>query len=126
MKFSLEAPARVNLIRGYAAGEVRIGATVYRGSLIVAADTLITDWPVCDATRLGPADCGAIENLVPAIVLLGTGDRQVFPDPRLLVRFSALGIGLEVMDNGAACRTYNVLVSEGRRVACALILPATA
>ncbi len=125
MKFSLEAPARVNLIRGYAAGEVRIGAAVYRRSLIVAGEALITDWPVRDATRFGPADCVAIEQLAPAVVLLGTGERQVFPDPRLFAHFATLGIGLEVMDNGAACRTYNVLVSEGRHAVCALILPAT-
>jgi uncharacterized protein len=126
MKFSLEAPAQVNLIRGYATGEVRIGTGIYRRSLIVAARTLITDWPVSDVTRLDPAEFSAIQNLAPAVVLLGTGERQIFPDPRLFAHFSSLGIGLEVMDNGAACRTYNVLISEGRHAVCALILPAPA
>jgi uncharacterized protein len=124
MKFSLDEPARLNLIRGYAAGAVRIGNTVYRSSLIVSGDTLIADWRVRDAARLDLPDLEVIEALTPGVVLLGTGEQQVFPSPRLFAHFAGKGIGFEVMNNGAACRTYNVLVSEGRRAVCALILPA--
>ena len=124
MKFSLDDSTRVNLVRGYAAGEVQVGGVVYRRSLIVAGDALVTDWPVHDAALLDVRDLGAIEALAPEVVLLGTGEHQVFPPPRLFAHFAGRGIGFEVMDNGAACRTYNVLVTEGRRAVCALILPA--
>lgn len=124
MKFSLDDSTRLNLVRGYAAGEVRIGGMVHRCSLIVAGDTLVTDWPVRDAALLDVPDLGAIEALAPEVVLLGTGERQVFPPPRLFAHFAGRGIGFEVMDNAAACRTYNVLVTEGRRAVCALILSA--
>ena len=61
-------------------------------------------------------------SLEPEIVILGTGERQVFPEPSLFAAVAGRGVGLEVMDNGAACRTYNVLLAEGRRVALAIIL----
>jgi len=59
----------------------------------------------------------------PELVLLGTGERQVFPSGRVLAAFAGCGIGFEVMDNGAACRTFNLLLQEGRDVVLALILP---
>ncbi len=124
MKFSLDDSTRLNLVRGYAAGEVRIGGIVHRHSLIVASDALVADWPVRDPALLDLQDLAAIEALAPEVVLLGTGQRQVFPPPRVFAHFAARRIGFEVMDNGAACRTYNVLVTEGRRAVCALILPA--
>jgi uncharacterized protein len=123
MKISLENPTRVNLIRRYAPDGVQIGEQVYRRSLIVAPLHLDAAWWATDATQLDVAALAPIDALDPEIVLLGTGPRQVFPAPALFAHFASRRIGLEVMDNGAACRTYNVLVSEGRRAVCALILP---
>ena len=68
------------------------------------------------------AALGAVLDLGPEILVLGTGERQVFPEPQVIVALAARGIGLEVMDNGAACRTYNILLAEGRKVALALIM----
>lgn len=123
MKISLENPARVNLIRRCAPGEVQVGEQVYRRSLIVAPLHVDAAWQALDAGQLDIPALAPIDALDPEIVLLGTGQRQVFPAPALFAHFASRRIGLEVMDNGAACRTYNVLVSEGRRAVCALILP---
>lgn len=123
MKISLENPTRVNLIRRYAPDGVQIGEQVYRQSLIVAPLHIDAAWPATDATQLDDAALAPIDALDPEIVLLGSGPRQVFPAPALFAHFASRRIGLEVMDNGAACRTYNVLVSEGRHAVCALILP---
>ena len=122
MKFTLENSATSNAVTGRAPGEVRIGGQTYRASLVVSAGVLIEDWPVRDAAALNEETLEAVLDLAPEIILLGTGERQVFPDPRLYAAVAARGVGIEVMDNGAACRTYNVLLAEGRNVALALIL----
>jgi uncharacterized protein len=122
MKFTLENSATSNAVTGRAPGEVRIGGQTYRRSLVVSAGILIEDWPVRDSAALTEETLEAVLGLAPEIILLGTGERQVFPDPRLYAAVAARGVGIEVMDNGAACRTYNVLLAEGRNVALALIL----
>jgi uncharacterized protein len=120
MKFTLDSRSDINLIRGYAAGEVRIGELVQRAPCIVSATQLILDWGARDVASLTAADLEAIFALQPDVVLLGTGQRQMFPASAIKQAFAARGIGLEVMDLGAACRTYNILVQEERRVAAAL------
>jgi uncharacterized protein len=122
MKFTLENPATVNAITARVPGEVRIAGRPYRSSLVVSASRVIEDWPVRDAALLAEEALEAILRLTPEIILLGTGETQVFPAPRIYAAFAARGVGFEVMDNGAACRTYNVLLAEGRNVALALIL----
>jgi uncharacterized protein len=83
---------------------------------------LVDDWRPQTLDELTEADLEAVLALQPEIVVLGSGTRQRFPDPRLTAAIMARGIGCEVMDTGAACRTYNVLVSEGRRAVAALLL----
>jgi uncharacterized protein len=122
MKLSLVAPEGANLIRAYAPGELRIGDRTFRSSLIVAATTLIEDWRPRTADELRPADLEPALALGPEILLLGTGARQQFPGPELLAELYARRVGYEVMDTGAACRTYNVLLAEGRTVVAALLL----
>jgi uncharacterized protein len=120
MKFTLESRTDINLIRGYGAGEVRIAEHVQVVPCIVTADQLILDWQVRDVATLAPLDLEPIFALAPDIVLLGTGPKQVFPAAVIRQAFAARKVGLEVMDLGAACRTYNILVQEDRRVAAAL------
>lgn len=123
MKFTLDSRSDINLIRGYAAGEVRIGELVHRAPCIVTAQQLVLDWQVRDMASLAVAELEAIFMLQPDVVLLGTGARQVFPERAIRQAFAVHKVGLEVMDLGAACRTYNILVQEERRVA-AVLFPA--
>ena len=95
----------------------------YETSLIVMPDRIEEDWKVENFDSLAEDNMEALAALKPELVLLGTGDALRFPDPRLLVNLSHAGIGAEVMDTRAACRTYNILMEEGRNVAAALIIP---
>ncbi len=122
MKFTLETTSRVNLIRGYSSQEIRIGEQRLQGSCIVSADRLITDWAPQTLAELAPEHLEAILALKPELVLLGTGPSQHFPPAAIRGAFAARSVGLEVMDLGAACRTFNILVQEERRVVAALFL----
>ena len=109
-------------ITAYAASSVTINETVHRQSLVLTADRIHAPWPVDSLAALQPRNLETILETDPAVVLLGTGERQQFPDPRVFAFFGERGIGLEVMDNGALCRTFNILVAEDRAVAAAIIL----
>lgn len=122
MKLTLEANSGVNLIRSYAAGEIHVGELAVYSSCIVTADTLIADWEPQTLSQLEAAHLERLFALRPEVVLLGTGPMQEFPPHAIRGAFAARRIGLEVMDLGAACRTYNVLVQEERRAAAALLL----
>jgi uncharacterized protein len=120
MKFTLDSRTDVNLIRGYGNGEVRIGELVQHGPCIVTADQLILDWQAREVATLSLAELEPLFALKPDVVLLGTGAKQIFPPSAIRHAFAARRVGLEVMDLGAACRTFNILVQEERRVAAAL------
>lgn len=122
MKFHLDAPAGVHLVRGYGPGQLRIGDRSYATSVIVTAETLIEPWRPTSVAEVTPADLEPLLGLAPEVVLLGTGARQQFPDFAILRLLQEQRIGVEVMDTSAACRTFNVLVAEGRPVAAALIV----
>lgn len=122
MKLQLEDRAGTNLIRGYGPGQLRIGESVHATSLIVSATVVIAPWRPASALDLATADLEPLLGLAPEVVLLGTGARQQFPAAQVLRLLYEQRIGVEVMDTSAACRTYNVLVSEGRNVAAALIV----
>ena len=122
MKFTLEPNSGAHLIRGYSEGEILVGEQHVRRSCIVTADTLITDWEPASFAELTVAHLEPIFALAPELVLLGTGPQQQFPDAAVRAAFSARGLGLESMQLGAACRTFNVLIGEERRVAAALLL----
>lgn len=121
MKLQLENPAGTNLVRSYGAGQIRIGEKTYDTSLIVNAGTILAPWRPSSAAELTSVDLEPLLGLGPEVVLLGTGARQQFPDTQVLRLLYEQGIGVEIMDTSAACRTYNVLVTEGRNVAAALI-----
>ena len=122
MQFTRENANEANAILSCTEREVRLPGRSIAGSVIVTRDAVIEDWrpPAVDALSIG--DFEALVALRPEVVLLGTGERQRLPGPALYADFAARGIGLEVMDNRAACRTYNVLLGELRDVAVALIL----
>lgn len=122
MKFTLDRPGTPHVVRGYAPGRLRIGDREYARSVIVSAATLIDDWRPQHIAELTAADLEPALAIKPQVLLLGSGASQVFPAPELLAQLYAARIGFEVMDTGAACRTYNVLVGEGRHVAAALII----
>jgi uncharacterized protein len=122
VKFILEPGVPANLIRGYSDTEVRIGGHSVRGSCIVTADTLITEWEPQRFAELAAAHLEAVLALAPELVVLGTGPTQCFPSAEIRGLLAARGVGLEAMALGAACRTFNVLVQEERRVAAGLFL----
>lgn len=122
MQFNLESSSGVNVVRAYSCSELRIAENRVRTSCIVTADRLITEWEPRCFEELAPAHLAAVLALEPQIVLLGTGPRQRFPPPAIHSAFTQRGVGLEVMDLGAACRTFNILVQEDRRVAAVLFL----
>ena len=122
MQLSQELPDYTYALRGADGASARVNERVIARSLIVAPEALIEDWPVTSAAMLEPAHWQPVLELNPELVLLGTGDRQVFPPAAALAACLGRGIGVEVMSNDAAARTYAVLAGEGRRVAVASIL----
>ena len=122
VQFTLDASTPANLIRGYSATEIVIGSQRVTRSCIVTAQTLVTDWEPASFGALSVDHLAAILTLAPDVVLLGTGPTQRFAPAAVRGAFGARRIGLEVMELGAACRTFNVLVQEQRRVAAALFL----
>lgn len=120
MKLSSDTRTDANVVVGYAADEVRLRGRTLRTSAIVTVDRVV-DWPVAALDELSPSALDAVLGFAPEIVLLATGGTQRFPDPAVIAHVYGRGVGLEVMEIGAACRTYNVLLSEDRRVALALL-----
>ena len=108
-------------IRGYGVGFIQINDEKIDHSIIVSPNKLIT-WPPQSLAELNATHFLPLFDLQPSIVLLGSGPRLSFPDPALLADFYSKKIGIEVMTTGAACRTYTVLMAEGRKVAAALLI----
>jgi uncharacterized protein len=121
VKFHLSQPEG-NVVTGHGPGWVRVGPEEHRESLVILPDALVKPW-AASFEALTEDDFARVKALSPEIVLFGTGARQRFPHPRLTRALTDAGIGVEVMDSGAAARTYNIIASEGRRVAAALLLP---
>jgi uncharacterized protein len=109
-------------ITAYSASTITVNDSVYRQSLIITANTMQCPWPVTSLQQLNPENLAPILESKPAVVLLGTGAQQLFPEAQIFALFGEQGIGLEVMDNGALCRTFNILVAEDRDVTAAIIL----
>ncbi|MEN9917180.1 MAG: hypothetical protein RLY40_1112 [Pseudomonadota bacterium] len=122
MELNLDTGAGHYQIRAYTNDFIQINEQKIRHSLIVMPDKLIEPWPPHSIVDLTEQYLQIIIDLQPSIVLLGSGENLAFPHPQLLNVFYQKNIGIEVMNNGAACRTYTVLMSEGRKVAAALLL----
>lgn len=121
MKFHL-SPTTANVVTGFGIGWVRIGAQEYRESLIVTPDSIVTHWAPAGFDALEEANFTELLASKPEVVILGTGRAIRFPHPGLARSLAQAQVGLEVMDTAAACRTYNILAAEGRRVAAGLLI----
>lgn len=121
MKLHLSNTAGLNIFTAYGDGYVAINHQRHETNVIVLPESLYTDWTSARVDSLGEVDMAKLLALGSEIVLLGTGSRLRFPPGALLRPFAPAGIGLEVMDLQAACRTYNILAAEGRKVAAALL-----
>ena len=124
MQLNLEHPDHEFLLRGADGAIAVVNDRPLTRSFLLAPDRLVEDWPVTDVRALQPADLDAVLALDPEVILLGTGERQVFPGAAVMAAALGRGVGLEVMGNAAAARTFNVLAGEGRRVVAAFILTA--
>jgi uncharacterized protein len=122
MKITQQRQDGANLIRRYGADYIVVGDEEIRSSCIVTAEVL-SPWPPHSVDELTTDSLAPLFALAPEVVVLATGAIQRFPRARLRAEFATRRIGLEVMEIGAACRTYNVLVSEERKVLAAVLLP---
>lgn len=122
MKLHLTTAENSNLITAYGENYVEINRKRYTHSLIVMPQTLILDWQANAFADLTAAHFAQISDLQPEVALLGTGEKHWFLHPSIIQKLTEQGIPLECMTTAAACRTYNILMSEGRNVAAALIL----
>ncbi|HBK46458.1 MAG TPA: hypothetical protein DDZ67_08495 [Xanthomonadaceae bacterium] len=122
MLLTQEHPDYTYALRSADGRHAKVNERVLRRSFVLAPERLVEDWPVATIERLQAAHMAAVLELSPALVLLGTGERQAFPAAEVMAACLTRGVGIEVMDNAAAARTYNVLAGEGRRVVVALLL----
>ena len=122
MKLHLTSAENNHLITGYGQGFVEINKQRYVQNLIVMADKLILDWTATDFASLTELHFTKLIDLKPEVVLLGTGEKHQFLHPKIVQKLTENSIPLECMTTAAACRTYNILMSEGRNVAVMLIL----
>ncbi|HMD30007.1 MAG TPA: MTH938/NDUFAF3 family protein [Steroidobacteraceae bacterium] len=112
----------MNVIRAYGGGELHVNDATYRGAVILSASTVLSEPDIQKLDDLIGIETPRVLALEPELVLLGTGTVQVFPPASFGAQFLRAGIGFEVMDTGAACRTFNVLVGERRRVVAMLLV----
>ncbi|SFN76203.1 Mth938-like domain-containing protein [Nitrosospira briensis] len=122
MKLHLSTFSEQNIFTGYGAGYVLVNRKRHEQNLIVLPDRIIENWEATTFEQLTAEHFDFLLPLQPEMVLFGTGARLRFPHPKLTRALIGSGIGVEVMDTSAACRTYNILTDEGRRVAAALLI----
>ncbi len=122
MQISQEFGHASYVIRGYDEGKVVVNNTEYKRSLIIMPESLHADWEPQTLDELNESHLEFISDLQPEVVIFGTGLRQRFPNVPVQAFFMKQSIGIEFMNTAAACRTYNILMSEGRNVVCALFL----
>lgn len=113
----------VNLIRAWEPGRIRIADRWISGNVIVGADKIVESWTSTAPDRTTIADLEPALALEPTIIVLGTGTERLLPDVELMADVAARSVGLEIMSTAAACRTFNVLLGEQRRVVAALFNP---
>lgn len=122
MQLSFERPDYTYFLRAADGAGALVNDRRLERSFVIAPEALVEDWPVRDAATLSPDDLASLLALAPDVVVLGSGATQVFPPAAVMAACLSRGIGIEVMANAAAARTYHVLAGEGRKVACGMIL----
>lgn len=122
MKLHTTTTQQYQTVTAYDETGVELNTVRFTHSLIVMPERAPVAWPVDSFEALTAENFAQIEALAPDVVIVGTGSRQQFVHPRLIAALTARRIGVECMDSQAACRTYNILMAEGRKAALALIL----
>ena len=121
MEFNLEVPQNHFFIRSVSAAGIRVDQEIYVNPFIISGQRIVPQWDVESVDDIDEDSLQAIFDLEPEVILIGTGDRQVFLPPATQVHFFRRNFGFEVMTTDAACRTFNVLAAEGRHVVAALL-----
>jgi uncharacterized protein len=122
MQFNLDMGEGQNQIRAYEPGKITINDKVYQTSVIVTPAQIIPDWEIRHCNQLTEQHINTLLELKPDVILLGTGEDLIFPNTDILMPLTQNAVGIEVMTTAAACRTYNVLMAEGRNVVAAMII----
>ena len=122
MKLHLNTRTNQNIFTAHGTGYVTVNGQRFEHSIVVTPELVFTDWQPHNFDALSESDFAYLLAMKPEIVLLGTGAQQRFPHPRLSQQLTAAGIGVESMDTPAACRTYNILMGEDRKVVAAILL----
>ena len=122
MQLNHELPDYAFTLRSADGQSARVNDRTLSASFILSPQQLVEDWPVRDSASLAPDDLAPLLALKPEVVLLGTGERQVFPPAAVMAACLSQGVGLEVMTNAAAARTFNVLANESRKVVAGFLL----
>jgi uncharacterized protein len=115
--------AAVHFIRAWEPGRVRVADRWVAGNVIVSSDRVVEGWTAIEPHRLTILELEPALALQPTILVLGTGSEQLLPDVELMAALAARSVGVEIMSTRAACRTFNVLLQEQRRVVAALFNP---
>jgi uncharacterized protein len=121
MQLNLERPDYTWFLRGADGSHALVNDRRLHDSFVIAPDSLIENWPVRDAATMAPADLEPLLALNPELIVLGTGAVQVFPPAPVMAACLSRGIGIEVMTNAAAARTFSVLAGESRQVVAGFI-----
>lgn len=121
MEFNLEVPENQFFIRSISENGIRVHENLFNKPFIISGRRIVPDWDVASASDIDVENLQGIFDMEPEVVLIGTGNTQVFLPPATQVHFLRRNVGFEVMTTDAACRTFNVLVAEGRKVVAALL-----
>jgi uncharacterized protein len=121
MEFNLEVPENQFFIRSVSEEGIRVHNDYYNKPFILSGQRIVPEWDVTSIDDISETNLEVIFELQPEVVLIGTGKTQVFLPPTAQMHFFRRNIGFEVMTTDAACRTFNVLASEGRHVVAALL-----
>jgi len=121
VKLHSDPQSSQNTITGYGIGFLEVNQTPYSHALIVQPEGEVLAWPVEEIQDLSEDHFSMISALLPELVIVGTGKKQVFLNPKILQPLIKAKIGFEMMDSQAACRTYNILMGEGRKVLAAIL-----
>ena len=122
MKFAESDPNEGYFVTMYDEDTIQVNGKDFNHSLIISSQQLKSDWAPHSVEELANEHFSPIIQLKPELVLIGTGDKLVFPPVETYAELIRQGVGVEIMDTGAACRTYNILSGESRHVVCGLIL----
>ena len=121
MEFNLEVPENQFFIRSVSENGIRVHENLFNKPFIISGQRIVPEWDVTSVSDINVENLQGIFDMEPEVILIGTGNTQVFLPPAIQVHFLRRNVGFEVMTTDAACRTFNVLVAEGRQVVAALL-----